>query len=220
MVNPEPSATRSIDLRIGRVAAWTAGISSFLGTICLLLVPPVAAIAGQLTWSDADKEACKASPDPCTPSLIPGYAVPEWIGWAWVLILMVCLLACWQPRRWWWPQDRSGAPKQPGFYSSPEWIRGLAVLASFVNLAMTWGVGRGSLDAPGFLWPALFGLVVVLTGSLCIFVTARGIPAATQRGLDTGFSFWLIPAERRRRARFAHGERVPAAGSRRERRRG
>ena len=40
------------------------------------------------------------------------------------------------------PQDASGASKQPGVYSLPEWIRALALAAVVVNIAVVIGLGR------------------------------------------------------------------------------
>jgi hypothetical protein len=218
VVTEGEATRRAADLRLGRVFAWIAAGTSLLSMIGLLLVPPLAALIAQLTWSEEAKEACEASVTPCTPSAIPGYSLPAWMGVIWPAILLICLLVCWAPRRWWTPRDSSGRPKQPGVYSTPEWLRALAVVAAITEIAMTWGVGRSSLPAPDYLWPALLAVGVVLLASICIHVTAGSIPADTRLGLTTGYGFWLLPAERRRRSRLTSGNSAgtasPGAGER------
>jgi hypothetical protein len=212
VVSEGETLRRAGELRLGRVFAWIAAATSLLGMIALLLVPPLAALIAQLTWSEEAKEACEASVTPCSPSAIAGYSLPAWVGLIWPAILLVCLLVCWAPRRWWTPRDASGRPKQPGVYSTPEWLRALAVVAAVTEIAMTWGVGRSSLPAPDYVWPALLAVGVIVLASICIRVTADAIPADTRQGLAAGYGFWLLPGERRRRNRLATGNR-PDAGS-------
>ena len=225
MVSAGPDVRATADLRIGRIAAWTAMAASLLGVVLLVLVPQISRLIAFATWSDEQQEACRTSATPCEITVLAsGATMPAWVGVVWPIVLIACLVASWSPRRWWIPQDASGASKQPGVYSLPEWMRAHAVAAAVINGALVTGLGRRTavLQNADYAWGAAVGVVAIVLASICIAVTARSIPERTRALLAHTPGFWLLPVERRRRSgesrsqSRARGGRGAAPGERRE----
>ncbi len=173
--------------------SWLVG-----GILLLVAVPAIARLA-----------TCTSDTRPCTSWAFT--AVPWWWGGLWSLSLFIGLLVCWSPRRWWTPQDSSGRPQLPGVFSTPEWLRLHAVIAGVLNAAMLVAEGTPTTaDLIGYAASALLALVVVVLATVCIRVTADRIPKALHRGIAQGYdAIWLLPAERRLRAKHG-GPPAPA----------
>jgi hypothetical protein len=185
-------ARRPAGLIAGRVVGGVA-MSWLVGGILLLLAVP--AIARLVT--------CTSDTRPCTSWAFT--AVPWWWGGLWSLSLVIGVLVCWPPTRWWTPQDASGRPKLPGVFSTPEWLRLHAVVAAALNAGMLVAEGTPTTgDRVGYAASALLALVTVMLATVCIRVTVDRIPPALHRGIAQGYdAIWLLPAERSLRA--AHG---------------
>ena len=193
----EPSAA---DLRIGRTMAWANAVASILGVIALFAVPMIGQGIALFTWTYEEQAACKASPEPCAISIFPEDSAPVWVGIAWVALILISLIVCWSPRRWWTPQGRT-SPSRPGVFSTPEWFRLHAFVALVFNAAAMFGVGRGnSFRHWEFAWPTAGAAAAIALATICIAVTAAVIPPSVREGLGRGYSFWLFAPELRRRA--------------------
>ncbi|MEU1971674.1 hypothetical protein ABZ477_08450 [Microbacterium sp. NPDC019599] len=201
------AASGRADLLIGRVFGWLAMGWLVGGMLLILAVPPVSRIA-----------TCLSDDRPCPASEFG--ATPWWWGGLWSATLLVAVIVCRPPKRWWTPQDRAGRPKLPGVFSTPEWLRFHSLVALLVNAALVvTDPEAGPADRLGYAAAGVAALAAVVLATVGIRVTASHIPKALHRGIAQGFDeIWLLPAERRLRA--AHGgPRVPAPPTRAQRRR-
>ena len=170
-----------------------------LGLTLLLVVPPIARFA-----------SCTSDSPPCTAW---GFrAVPWWWPLLWSLSLLVAIVVCRPPRRWWTPQDRAGRPRQPGVFSTPEWLRGHALVAALATLGPMLNYEPTAADRIGYAASIAVALIGACVATAVIRRTADIIPKALHRGIAQGYDIWLLPSERRLRARYG-GPRVPAARS-------
>ncbi|SIT87496.1 hypothetical protein [Microbacterium sp. RU33B] len=215
---------------VGRIAAWIVAVASVLSTVALVLVPLGGQLAAAIAWTRAQKDACLEGAVPCAMSTVP---FGPWLAWwaaGWAAVILVALLVCWSPRRWWTPRG-DVTPLRPGVFSTPEWFRmhaGAGFLIILLGFAVT--AGRYS-DMPvwGYGWGSAIALVTAVLATVCIRSTADRLDERTRAGLARGYAFWLFPSEVRLRARAraphdgAAGPRAPgprAAARRRERGRG
>lgn len=201
---------RPVGLRVGRFFAWFAFLWMIGGLALLFIVPPLARLF-----------TCTSGTKPCTAWAFT--AIPWWWGMLWSVSLVVAIAVCWPPSRWWTPQDRSGRPRIPGVFSTPEWLRLHAVVAFGAGLLAAAQFTPTAADLVGYGASALVAAGGVALATMCIRRTAAHIPAALHRGIAQGFDFWLLPSEHRLRARYggppALPEPTPAVRADRARRR-
>lgn len=191
-------ATRPLDLRIGRFVAWFAFLWMIGGMTLLLVVPPIARL-----------NSCTSDSQPCTSWAFTG--APWWWAMLWSVSLIAAIAVCWRPRRWWTPQDRSGRPKLPGVFSTPEWLRAHALIAAIVPLGPMLNYEPTTADLIGLAASMVVALIGVAAATVCIRRTADIIPKSLHRGIAQGYEFWLLPSEHRLRARYGG---PPAAAAR------
>lgn len=203
------SAKRSVDLRIGRFFGWFALSWTIAGLVLVLMVAPI-----------ARRSTCTSDTSPCTSWEFT--AIPWWWMMLWSVSLVVAIAVCWPPSRWWTPQDRSGRPKVPGVFSTPEWLRGHALVAALVMFGPIVNYDPTTADLIGYAASIVVALIGVAVATSCIRRTADIIPNALHRGIAQGYDFWLLPSERRLRARYggprAQAPPTPAARAERARR--
>lgn len=190
--------TRSSDLRVGRLFAWLALGCLVIGLVLVLAVAPILRTA-----------TCTSDERPCPGSVFG--ATPWWWGFLWSATVLVAIFVCRPPKRWWTPQDRAGRPKLPGVFSTPEWLRGHALVALLVNLLLLATAPEAvGADRVGYAAAVLLAVVAVIFATVFIRTTASQIPRALHRGIAQGYDeIWLLPAERRLRASHG-GPRAPA----------
>ena len=188
--------TRPADLRIGRFFAWLAFVWMLAGLALLLIVPPIARLSSCTSDSRpaprGRSRRCRGGGRCCgasrSSSLSWCAGRPAAGGLRRTAAAGRSSRAC-SPRRSGCADTRSSRPPPP--WPDPEFEPTAA-------------------DRLGYGAASVVALVGVAVATVCIRTTAPHITEALHRGIALGHDFWLLPAERRLRARYG-GPPAPAA---------
>ena len=215
MVSAGPRrVARPADLRIGRIVAWTAGVTSLLGVVAAACScrPIARLIALSSRGATQQKEACRGVGDTVRRHQSHPGATRCRLGRRRLAgrSCIACLVVCWSPRRWWTPQDASGASEAARrVLAARVAARARRRRGGDQRLARDLGLGRriALLRTPTTCGERRSGVAAIVLASVCIAVTAALDPRAPHALLAHTPGFWLLPVERRRRS----GERVRRA---------
>lgn len=199
------TTTQTSGERIGRLAG--IGVFSLLVVALLGLVAwpkMVGSLVAQMTWTDAQKADCEATPG-CVVNLVAGGVAP--VGWAiaWVLLIGVAVVVCWSPSRWWSSWGRGAVEIIAD--SSPRWLRMHALVAAFVCLLLIApGRSNSTTWALEYVIPTVLALGVAGLATLSIRRAKATLPASEFDRL-VGASIFADRALRTRpRGRTSSGE--------------
>ena len=147
-------------LRLGRIVGITNFVATMAAVAFLLLWPKViGSLIAMLSWSEAAQDACAAEPG-CAVNVVPGGVLPVWWALAWVALIAVSVIVCWDPQRWWSSRGRFRIDIFAD--STPRWLRVHAGVAAFVCLILVFpGRGITGVWALEYLIAAVAALAVV-----------------------------------------------------------
>ncbi|WP_010203335.1 hypothetical protein [Salinibacterium sp. PAMC 21357] len=151
--------------RIGHAVGWSLTITMLAMILVLLgskILAPAIAFA---TWSDARIDRCSDDPA-CTISTLSNGAVPVWVGVVAVGVILIGMIVCWKPARWWQSSSGSKLSSALSVETFPAAIAvhsGIAVFFALVQAGVLKlrSLGDGDVYAPEYLWVALGALTLV-----------------------------------------------------------
>ncbi|MBH0129511.1 hypothetical protein [Salinibacterium sp. NK8237] len=166
------------DQRIALAVGRTLMVSTIGFSTLLLVVPAAAGLVAAATWSQADISRCTAD-ELCAISLLPSNALPVWVAFAWATVILVSLLICWKPARWWVAPGRGKKRPRVFPYTSPFWIRyhaiALVLVAARCSLGIVWR--DNSVTALEYLWVVVLGATIIALSTLSIGLRGLQGPA-------------------------------------------
>lgn len=153
--------------RVGRSVGITNFVATMAAVVLLLLWPKViGSLIAMLSWSRQAQDACAAEPG-CAVNIVPGGVLPVWWALAWVALIAVSVIVCWDPQRWW---SSRGRFRMDIFAdSTPRWLRVHACVAAFVCLILVFpGRSIAGVWAPEYLIAAVAALAVAVLATVSL----------------------------------------------------
>ncbi|MBH0129510.1 hypothetical protein [Salinibacterium sp. NK8237] len=155
----------SRDQKIAFAVGWTLVTSTLTFMFALFFVPPIMALVALFSWPQSRIDNCEEDPL-CVISILDKNALPVWVAFLWVAIVVAAMVICWKPARWCSPPTSEARRAKVRPYTSPFWIRTYAIIIGLVALLSITGLDTDLDDVYSleYVWVVLAaGTIVAIT---------------------------------------------------------